>query len=131
MNWQIRSIDDPPNCSDDLPFDFPRSPPIVSSWPRRLREHGLTLREMNRLDESIEILDEAVGQQAAFLSARPESVFGRKEMASELRLLSETLRESGQTERADVLSRQARTFWKQRPTEERVENDGWQNDGCR
>lgn len=83
-----------------------------------LREHGATLRALNRLDESIEVLEESVAQQAAFLNARPASVFGRKEMAAELAFLAETLREDGQSERAEVLSRQARSIWKQRPVAE-------------
>jgi serine/threonine protein kinase len=83
-----------------------------------LREHGLTLRELNRLSESIDVLEEASQHQSAFLEAQPDSAYGRKEMASLLGLLAETLRQVGQVDRAMLVSDHARSYWKQRPVAE-------------
>lgn len=83
-----------------------------------LREHGVTLRQNKRLEDAVAVMEEAVQQQESFLAARPDSIFGRKEMASQLRLLSEMLSEAGEPERADNQATRARQFWKQRPTAE-------------
>ncbi|MCG8651391.1 MAG: hypothetical protein MI861_16240, partial [Pirellulales bacterium] len=81
-----------------------------------LREQGVTLAKLGRVDESICVLEEAVSEQSVYLESRPKSLFGRQAMCEHLQALATTLENSGDSQRAAEMRAHADSFWKRRPT---------------
>lgn len=94
---------------------FPEVSAYRSFIALSMREHGVTLRNLDRLEESICVMEEAVAEQNAYLEARPSSLFGRKAMAQHLRELAVTMAQSGATDRSRELRGQSESYWKRRP----------------
>lgn len=80
-----------------------------------LHEQALTYQSLDRTEESICVLEEAISQQSLFLNDRSQSVGGRRSMSTYLQTLANILKSEGDSERAEELRNQAASCWRPRP----------------
>ncbi len=95
---------------------FPDVPAYRAFIAAALKEQAMTLQRLDQAEESICVLEEAIAQQMVYLNERPNSVFGRKAMASHLRALADILDAVGDTNRAAEARTHAESYWNRRPT---------------
>jgi eukaryotic-like serine/threonine-protein kinase len=82
-----------------------------------LHEEASTLGDLDRGEEAICVLEEAISHQSAFLSSQPNSSVGRKAMAEHLNAMAD-LMSSLDEDRAHEFRSVAQQFWRRRPTAE-------------
>ena len=97
---------------------FSEVPAYRSILASVLSEQSMTLEALERPDESLCVLEEAITKQSEFLDASPNSAFGRQAMAGHLRMLAQKMVGAGNEKEAQRLKDSASKYWKRRPSVE-------------
>jgi tetratricopeptide (TPR) repeat protein len=94
---------------------FPEIPFYHALRATALREFGLTLRNIGRVGEAIDRMNQSVSEREKYLESRPDSSFARFLLSTDLRTLAETLSNDGQDDEAEAVRKRADSYFRRRP----------------
>jgi tetratricopeptide (TPR) repeat protein len=101
--WSAKAV----KLYDSLHGDFPTIDAYQFLLGKSLHTHGDILRELNRLVESREHLEQALTNQRQYLLSQPRRGLGRGTLAKQLKSLSLTLAQLGEDEPAAEYAQEA------------------------